>query len=345
MIIFFLILSFYNLFIPFVSASLSKSFDQKNKTCLLPFVTKPCIDDGQNLSCTFSLKSFERNKTCNLSSVSLIFTTSHIELFIIPQYYNQFILIDKYFITKLILKPDINNTYEYLHWPKIRILSIEISIDIPEFRIIHDVHYVNITRTQNQYWHLQIWATKYDECQKTIFRMYNITTEQYPCPYYYHRQTVDVCGITYACLDGTPCYFTGYKQIVCEIEIFGPLTKFESFRNISQYETIFINLLRDHQDTLHVINRKVFIINEDPNKPIFITKRLVIIISSGIIQVSPELFNSYNDFQVRIEYKTCDRGQFVLDILDFSNSSIFVDLFDYTAAASGGIGCRLNYTE
>jgi hypothetical protein len=71
----------------------------------------------------------------------------------------------------------------------------------------------------------------------------------------------------------------------------------------------------------------------------------VIIISSGIIQVSPELFDSQNDFQVRIEHKTCDRGQFLLDILDFSKSSIFVDLFDYTAAISGGIGCRLNYTK
>jgi hypothetical protein len=347
MIFFFLILSSFDLFIPLVSASLLKRSEQKNTTCLLPFVTKPCINDGQNLFCTLSLDSSERNNTCNLSSVSLIFTTSHFELFIIPQYYNQFILIDKYFITKLIFEPDniSNGTFEYLHWPMIRISSIEIPVDIHEFIIIHDMHYVDITRTQNQYWHVQIWPTKHNECQRTVFQMYNITTKQYACPYHYERRTVDACGVTYACLDGIPCYLTGHRQLVCQIDVLRSSTKFQTFRNISQYEKIFVDLLYSNQDTLHTIELKTFMINQDSLEPMFITKLLVVIISSGIIQVSATFFSSYEDFHVRIEHNTCNDGQFILDILDDTEPSTFVDLFDYTTTKTGGIGCRLDKNE
>jgi len=346
MIFCFLILFSFHLFVPF----LSKKSNQKNQTCLLPFVTKPCINDGQNLSCTFSLNSSERNKTCDLSSISLIFTTSHVELFIIPQYYNQFIPTDKHIITKLIIKPNIiNRTYEYLHWPDLRILSIEIPINIHEFIIIHDKNNLDITRIRNhlnnEYWHLQIWPTKSGKCERTVLTMYNITTTLYNCPYHINYDKLDLCGSQYACLDYNPCYATGYRQLVCRVNIIRSKARFEARYDIPQYEIIFIDILYNSSSVLHEIDQETFIIDKNSSKPIFITKRLVVIISSGILHISSRLFNSPDDFQVRIQHGKCNEGRFLVDILNDTKPSVTANFIDYTSAKTGAIRCRLNINE
>jgi len=346
MIFFFLIIYSFHLLIPF----LSKQYNQKNQTCLLPFVTKPCINDGQNLSCTFSLDSSERNKTCDLSSISLIFTTFHVELFIIPQYYNQFIPTYKQIITKLIIEPNVTNrTYEYLHWPDLRILSIEIPIDIHEFIIIHDKNNLDITRIRNhlnnEYWHLKIWPTKSGKCESTVLTMYNITTTVYDCPYHVNYGNLYMCGSQYACLDNNPCYATGYRQIVCRSNMIRSKAKFEALYNIPQYETIFIDALYNSLSVFHQIDQETFIIDENSSKPVFITKRLVVIISTGILQISPSLFNNPNDFQVRIEHGKCNEGQFLLDILNDTEPSVTANFIDYTSATTGAVGCHLNINE
>jgi len=289
----------------------------------------------------------ERRKTCDLSSVSLIFTTSHVELFVIPEYYNQLILANEHVINKLIIEPDIiNQTFTYLHYSTIPILSIEIPIDMHKFEIIHETDNLQITRTlNNQYWHLKMWPIKRSTCKLTTVSMYNFTTLRHSCPQYGNYVTFKVCGYTYVCLDDEPCYFTGYKQLVCQTSIFRPWMQFEMLPSTSEYETIFIKIRDYDLYAIHQIHQDTFIINTNSIEPIFITKRVVFIISTGILQISAKLFDYSDDFQVRIEHPRCTEKRFVLDILDDDKDIINVHLFDYTTTVNGGIGCHLNTTE
>lgn len=347
MIFSFFIIIYFHLIVQF----LSKPSDRKKHTCLLPFVTKPCINDGQNLSCTFSLYSSERNKTCNLTSVSLVFTTLHIELFIIPQYYNQLIPTYKHIISKLIIQPNVlNHTYEYLHWPDLRILSIEIPVNVEKFVIIHDKNNLDITRIRNklnqrEYWHLQIWPTTSDKCERTVLTRYNITTMLYDCPYHISYDRSNLCGLQYACLDDNPCYATGYRRLVCRANIIHLKARFEALQTISHYETIFINILHNSSTVLHEIDQEAFIIDDNSNELAFITKRLVVVISTGILRISSKLFDNSKDFQVRIEHGPCDERQFLLDIQNDTKPSLTHNLVDYTTAKTGAIGCQINENE
>jgi hypothetical protein len=296
------------------------------------------------------LDSSERKHTCNLSSIALIFTTSHVELFIIPHYFNQLISINKHVITKLIIEPNITNrTFEYLHWSDIRILSLEIPTDIQEFRMIHDKNNLDISRTRNhlnkQYWHLQIWPTKSGKCENTVFNMYNVTTTHYECPYYINYAGLSICGTVYACLDHAPCYSTGYKQLVCRINIIRPGIEFEGLSNFPQYDTIFISVLHEGWSMLHEIDQETFIIDTNSSKPIFITKRLVVTIRAGILRISSKLFDNPDDFQVRIEHGRCTEGQFLVDIVNDTEPSVTIHFIDYTSTQTGAIGCRLNINE
>jgi len=257
---------------------------------------------------------------------------------------------DKHIITKLIIEPNVTNRrYEYLHWPDLRILSIEIPIDIHEFVIIHDRNNLGITRNRNhlnnQYWHLQIWPSKSGKCESTIFTMYDVKTTRYDCPYYINYHRLDMCGFKYACLDYNPCYATGYRQLVCRINIIRSGVKFEALYNIPQYETIFIGVLHNSSSALHEIDQETFIIHKNFSKPVFITKRLVVIISAGILQISSRLFDSPDDFQVRIEHGQCNEGQFLVDMFNDTEPSVTVNFIDYTSTKTGAIGCRLNINE
>ncbi len=336
----------------FLISYLFVSFGSKrsDRTCLLPFVTKPCINDKQNLSCTFSLNSSERNKTCNLSSFALIFTTLHVELFIIPQYYDQIISINKHYITKLIIEPNISNhTFEYLHWSDIRILSIEIPTNIQKFVLIHDEKILDISRTRNylnkQYWYLRIWPAKSGRCEKTVFTTDKFTTTLYSCPYFVDNYDIEVCGVSYACFDQKACYNTGYKRLVCRTDRIRPRIQFQGVSTIPQYDTIFISVYQKYGYTIHDIDQETFTNHNNSDKPLFVTKHLVVIINNGILQISPKLFDNPDDFQVRIEHGQCNLEKFQVDILNDTVPSLTSNFIDYTSNRIGAIGCRLNITE
>lgn len=344
MLIFFWIISSFHLFLFVLS-------EKSNHTCLLPFVTKPCINDGKYLLCTFSLNSFERSLTCNFTSRSLIFTTSDIELFVIPQYYHQFLQTEKIVIEKLIIEPNLRNyTYEYLYWPDFRILSIEIPIDIGVFIIIHDKDILDISRIRNnlnekEYWHLQIWPGKSGECERTVLTKYNITTTLYKCIYYNEYLGYELCGLRYACLGRYPCCNTGYRRIVCQVYTTYPEIKFTAFNNVSQYETIFINILPGSSSLLHTIEQKPFIIGYNNDKPKYITKRLIMIMSTGFLQMSSKLFDNSEIFQVRIEHDKCNKRQFMLYTIDTIKYSLMENFVDYTSSQTRAFGCWFNTNE
>ena len=350
MMILFLFLFYFHAFVPLILNSQSVQSNQKTQTCLLPFVTKPCINDGENLSCTFSLDSSERNKTCELSSVSLIFTTSHIELFVISKYYNQIISADNDHITKLILQPNgLNRTYEYNYWFYLRILSIAMRADLNEFVIIHEVRNLDVIRPDSQfndhYWRLKILPTQCGSCHRTVINMNSITTTNYACPYANRYPRERICGFDYACLNNNPCYFTGYRQLVCQTDTLEWSTRFQRHNDILQYETIFIDVLDDNPNAIHRIQQSAFVANGNPNNSIFLTKHLVFVVKTGILHLSARFFRSPRDFQVRIEHGNCSNRQFVLDIYDDNESSINVNMIDYTSGKTGGSECRLDKNE
>jgi hypothetical protein len=121
--------------------------------------------------------------------------------------------------------------------------------------------------------------------------------------------------------------------------------KFEALYNIPQYETIFIGVLHNSSSALHEIDQETFIIHKNFSKPVFITKRLVVIISAGILQISSRLFDSPDDFQVSIEHGQCNEGQFLVDMFNDTEPSVTVNFIDYTSTKTGAIGCRLNINE
>jgi hypothetical protein len=362
MMIFFLILFYFRLFIPLISNAQLIHSNQEKQTCLLPYVTKPCINNGKDLSCTFSLNSSERNKTCDLSSVPLFFTTTHIELFLISKYYDQIILADYHTITKLILQLNATNRrYEYSHWFYVRILSIEMPVDSNEFMIIHEIRSLLVThhvdKFNKQYWHLLVMPTKCGQCERTVFNTISNKTQPYLCPYNNRRSKGRMCGVEYACLNNNPCYFTGYRELVCQIDKLDWSMNFQTHDNTSQYETIFIDVLDHNSETEHTIQKNTFVAKNNYDNTIFVTKKLILIISVGILHISARFFDSVHDFQVRIEHSSCADGKFVMDIVDdtasFDNFEMIeytaslknVDIIDYTSAKTGGSECLLNKNQ
>jgi hypothetical protein len=282
--------------------------------------------------------------------MTLIFTTSDIELFVIPQYYNQIISIKENFISKLIIEPNITNyTFEYLHWSPIRILSIEIPIDIHEFILIHDENNLEITRTRNkfnkEYWYLLIWPSKSGLCEKTVFTVNNFTTTPYNCSYF-GDYGMEVCGVSYACLDHKVCYTAGYRRLVCQIDMIRSKSKFQPISTISQYDTIFISVYHKYSYVLNEVDQKIFLNpKNNSDQPLFVTKNLVVIITNGFLQVSSTLFDNPDDFRVRIEHGECSIEKFQVDILNDTVPSITDNFIDYTSNRIGAIGCQLNITE
>ncbi|UJR38026.1 hypothetical protein I4U23_030708 [Adineta vaga] len=342
------ILMFY--FISLILFASISAQEQSSYTCLLAFVIEPCINDGQNLWCTFSLNSTERRNTCDLSSISLIFTTFHIELFIIPQYYHQLPLRKDIFITKLIIETDIvNDTYKYLHWLSIPVLSLELSKDIYKLEIIHEIDNIQVTSIvsslNKSYWHLSLWPIKRNVCHRTNSNMDDNWTRKYDCPREDTPEKLRNCGHTYVCLDDYPCYFTGYKRLVCEINIFGLYSTFKMFDKITQYETIYIIISNIYLHILHQINHDSFVFDKQSAIPNYIAKQIIIVISVGVVQISTKLFNISNQLTFRIEHSSCENKQLILDIVGVDNNSFRDNLRDYTTTLTGGIGCQLDETD
>ncbi|CAF0853593.1 unnamed protein product [Adineta ricciae] len=317
-----------------------------NQTCLLPFVIRPCVNDGRNLWCTFSLDSFERRNTCDVLSVALIFTTFHVELFIIPQYYQQLALSKENFIKKLIIESTIiNGTYKYLHWLLIPVLSLEISTNTPNFEIIHEIDDITITHSINalnkSYWHLNLWPIQRSVCYQTHLNSTNLRTNKYDCPkprVYHHL----LCGYTYVCLNGHPCYYTGYQRLVCQIKVLHFQMRFNTLDNSTQYETIYIDVSNMHPYILHKVHEDSFILNKNSVMSKYIAKQIVIVIHAGIIQIFAKLLETSRQLQIRIEHDSCATKNVIIDILENEDNYFQNNLFDYKTTSTGAHGCHIN---
>jgi hypothetical protein len=77
----------------------------------------------------------------------------------------------------------------------------------------------------------------------------------------------------------------------------------------------------------------------------FITKRLVIVIGTGILQVAAGFFHDANGLQLRIEHGDCTDGKFLLDIVGDLKASTSIDSIDYRSGKASDIECRLNMNE
>ncbi|CAF0861317.1 unnamed protein product [Adineta ricciae] len=320
--------------------------EQTNQTCLLPFVTRPCINDGRNLRCTFSLDSFERRNTCDVLSARLIFTTYHVELFIIPQYYQQLTLSQENFIRKLIIEPtNLNGTYKYLHWLLIPVLSLEISTNTPNFEIIHEIDEITVTHSisalNKSYWHLNLWPIKRSVCYRTYLNSTNLRTNKYDCPLSDGYRLL-LCGQTYVCLAGHPCYYTGYHQLVCQINVLHSHMLFNTLDTSTQYETIYIDVSNMNPYTLHTIREDSFILNENSMMPKYIAKQIVIVIRAGTIQISAKLLGTSRQLQIRIEHDSCATKNVIIDILENEDDHFRNNFFDYKTTSTGANGCHLN---
>ena len=342
MIVFFLVLLSFSSFVAL--------FNPKNETCLLPFVIKPCLTDRQILSCTFSLDSSERTRTCRLLAKNLIFTTFHLELFLIPTYYDLIFRYDQRIITKLIIEPNVSKcTFEYLHWTEIRILSIEFPADDYQFALIHQKNTLDINRTRNDfnqtYWHLQMMIGTCDACERTVFTLTNFTTMFYECPHMSYEPRRRICGDFYACFHDRICHATGYRRLVCLVNIIRPWMHFFELSTMSQYEVIFIGFLQSHPNSFHAINETAFARDRSTDGFLFQTKRLVVVIDKGILHLSSKLFNYPEYLQVGIEHGPCHADGFRVDILNEASNSISDKFLQLDKVTIGAVGCHLNISE
>ena len=338
--IFFLILSFSSFI----------ALESLNNTCVLPFVTQPCVIDGENLFCTFSLNSFERNRTCGLKSMNLIFTTFHVELFLIPDYYRLIFSRNQLVISKLIIEPNITNcTFEYFHKLDIQIFAIEIPMDNYQFVLIHQRNSFQITQTRTHlnrsYWHLEMVPGLCDICDRTIFTMNNHTTMQYKCPHVSDDMKEPFCGVFYACFHGTVCHATGYRRLFCLIHVIRPWMKFYELLNISQYEIIFISFIQQNPEYFYEINRDIFMNNQSSKMSRFKTKHLVVIVNKGILHLTSKLFDHPDDFHVRIEHGECKSKGFHLDFINNTSKSFSNHFIQLKTGLTGAVGCSLNISE
>lgn len=323
--------------------------ESERSTCLLPFVIETCLIDGKNLSCTFSLNSFERNRTCLLKSMNLIFTTFHVELFLIPVYYHLIFSKHPWVISKLIIEPNItDDTFEYLHRVDIRIFAIEIPAENYQFALIHQRDSFEITQIRNHhnrtYWHLEFLPGRIDSCDRTVFTMTNYTTMHYKCPHMFDEQ---FCGMFYACFDRTLCHATGYRRLFCLVQMIRPWMQFSELWNISQYEFIFLSLIEQNSEYFHEINREIFMNNQTSsnNQSRFKTKHLVVIINNGILHLTSNLFDDPEDFHVRIEHGQCHPKGFYLDIVNETFKAFENHFIQWKTGIKGALGCTLNISE
>lgn len=319
------------------------------QTCVLPFVVEPCTMNGTILSCTFSVNSSEREKTCPLSNVTLIFTTSTIELFLIPQYYNQIISVDRHVISTLIIEPRIiEEPFEYDHWTDVPIQSIEIPVDTYAFVITHTRNIFDITRIQKNsnktYWHLQTRLSHNSECERTIFFNRTITKIRQVCPYLDPHCKLSLSGPDFT-HNKCPCYASGYQQTVCFIDSLSRITHSESYNSSTPYETVYINVYGTDRNVFHRIHLEKFQWDKVDHQTVYTTHRLVFLFNAGILQISPELFRQSGDLQIRIEHASCDQKTFRVDIINDTKPSIIDNLIEYPSNKHGVLACRFNFSE
>ena len=317
-----------------------------DQSCWLPYVTEPCQSVNRSLICSFSWNSSERRKTCNRSSLSLIFSTTDYELFFVTKYLHQILTTEKQDIRKLILLPTgVNRTCTYSFWLNVFVWSIEIpTISSNTVRIIHDL--VNLTSVQHRdqrnrsSWNVQISGDRWHTCQVTSVSSYQVESRPFICPF--DASAVNRCGTAYACLQGEPCFHTGDRQLTCRIVALASNMVFLRQSDAIQYESILLDVTYEDVSALHVLELETFV---DESRTKFVTKRLIIAISKGILQTTSAFVEHRKDFQVRIEHGTCDEGTFLIDIIDDSNRSVPISLVDYISGETGELKCRLNGNE
>lgn len=324
----------------------STSQSGNDQSCWLPYVTEPCQSVNRSLTCSFSWNSSERRNTCNLSSLSLIFSTADYELFLVRKYLHQILTTERQDIRKLILLPTgVNRTCTYSFWLSIFVWSIEIPIiSSNTVRIIHELD--NLTSVQHRdqrnrsSWNVQISRDHRHTCQMTTFSSHQVESQPFICPF--DAAAMNRCGTDYACLQGEPCFYTGDRQLTCRIVVLMSDMVFLRQSDAVQYESILLDVKNEDVSALHVVQLETFFNESRTN---FVTKRLIIAISKGILQTTSAFFEYRSNFQVRIEHGTCDEGTFLLDIIDDSNRSVSASLVDYISGETGGLNCRLNGNE
>ena len=314
--------------------SQARQLSDEDQSCLLPYVTEPCRSISKQLFCSFSRNSSERKMTCNLSAHSWFFSTTDFELFLVKKYYERIISNDKYSINKLIFVPmAVNRTYTYSFLLNIHVSSIELPIGSNTFRIIHSLADFIPVRTEDESlrlaWNIKTSSEKQAACQLDVLSSENTTSHKFVCPF--DDASVHRCGTVYACLQGQPCFYTGDEQLTCQIHILHSNMVFLSQADTVQYESILLDVLSDDPAVFHELRANAFA-----------TKRLIVVISKGILQTTSA---SFEHRHVRVEHGNCDEGKFLLDIIDDENGSTPVDLIDYTSGQTGDLNCRLNQSE
>lgn len=318
--------------------------------CHLPFVTEPCAYDTRYLRCTFALNSTERNKTCDLDQLSLIFSTFDIELFMIDAYHNQ-ILRREHVIEKLILKStsaNVNLTYTLDFF--ITILFIEIPVSKNKVQLIHKADAIFVfhptNTSKNQTWLIRLLPSRASTYNISTFHRNTFSTGSTFCDEIDDDTCPSQCGKMFSCLDDERCLFTGDNRLICATKNLKKELEFVAHRQSQPNMRIFLDVLETRANYTHKIKRTQLINvvkSKEKKKPSVINK-LVIVMRGGIIEAKAALFNR-TDFSVQIEHSGCDGTNFLLFIDPSPEAIGRMNLINYITGRREDFGCYSNLNK